>query len=63
MSWGYKARVFGKNRPYIGVDGCHLRDPYKGQLPIAIGVDGNNNSYALAYVVVKGETNVLEMVF
>ncbi|CAL2237963.1 unnamed protein product [Prunus armeniaca] len=30
-------------RPVIGVDGCHLKGPYPGQILMAIGVDGNND--------------------
>lgn len=44
-------------RPLIGMDGCHLKGPTCGILLVAIGVDGNNALYPLAYAVVKGENN------
>ncbi|KAA8547397.1 hypothetical protein F0562_003739 [Nyssa sinensis] len=43
-------------RPIIGVDGCHLKCPYGGQLLLAMGIDGNNAMFSLAYAVVEGET-------
>ncbi|XP_058224864.1 uncharacterized protein LOC131334019 isoform X1 [Rhododendron vialii] len=42
-------------RPFIGLDGCHLKGPYKGQLLVAVGIDGNNQTYAVAYAVVEAE--------
>ncbi|VVA39283.1 PREDICTED: transposon, partial [Prunus dulcis] len=32
-------------RPVIGVDGCHLKGPYPGQILTTVGVDGNNDSW------------------
>lgn len=43
-------------RKIIGVDGCHLKGQYSGQLLTAIGVDPNNASYPLAYCVVETES-------
>ncbi|KAL7189675.1 hypothetical protein ACSBR1_039339 [Camellia fascicularis] len=43
-------------RPYIGVDACHLRGPYKGQLLQFVAIDGNKNTFPMAFAVVKGET-------
>ncbi|KAL0394980.1 UNVERIFIED_CONTAM: hypothetical protein Slati_4464200 [Sesamum latifolium] len=42
-------------RPFIGVDGCHLKGPYGGVLLMAVGVDPNNNQFPLAYAVVMSE--------
>ncbi|XP_077252386.1 uncharacterized protein LOC143891737 [Tasmannia lanceolata] len=42
-------------RPIILVDGTHLRGKYLGILLIAIGVDGNNVLYPLAFGVVETE--------
>ncbi|XP_021766636.1 uncharacterized protein LOC110731077 [Chenopodium quinoa] len=36
-------------RPLIGVDGCHLKGPYPGQILVAVGKDGNNNIYPIAW--------------
>lgn len=43
-------------RPVIGVDGCFLKGPFKGQLLAAVGRDGNNNMYPIAFAVVEAET-------
>ncbi|BFG29590.1 hypothetical protein CerSpe_158640 [Prunus speciosa] len=43
-------------RPLIGIDGCHLKGPYTGQVLTAVGVDGNNGMYPVAYAVVELES-------
>jgi hypothetical protein len=43
-------------RPVIRVDGCFLKRPFKGQLLAAVGRDGNDNMYPIAYAVVEAET-------
>ncbi|KAL0423793.1 UNVERIFIED_CONTAM: hypothetical protein Sradi_0914100 [Sesamum radiatum] len=48
---GFKAGC----RPIIGLDGCHLKEPYGGILLTAIGVDPNNNLFPIAYAVVDKE--------
>lgn len=42
-------------RPILGVDGTHLRGPYPGICLTAVGKDGNNNLYPVAYAVVEAE--------
>ena len=42
-------------RPIIGLDGCHIKGPYGGQLLTAIGIDANNSSFPVAYAVVEEE--------
>jgi hypothetical protein len=42
-------------RPVIGVDECFLKGPFKGQLLAAVGQDGNNNMYPIAFGVVEAE--------
>ncbi|CAL8081845.1 unnamed protein product [Prunus armeniaca] len=42
-------------RSVIGVDGCHLTGPYTGQVLTAVGVDGNNGMFPIAYAVVEAE--------
>ena len=44
-------------RPFLGLDGCHLKGPYKGILLFAIGVDANLQFYPLAYGIVESENN------
>ncbi|XP_074278885.1 uncharacterized protein LOC141602566 [Silene latifolia] len=42
-------------RPIIGVDGCHLKRAYPGICLVAVGLDGNNNIYPIAWAVVEVE--------
>lgn len=42
-------------RPMIALDGCHLKGPYGGQLLCAVGRDGNDDMYPIAYAVVESE--------
>ncbi|XP_031124333.1 uncharacterized protein LOC116027047 [Ipomoea triloba] len=42
-------------RPIIGVDGCHLKHKFEGVLLTAVGVDGNDSIFPLAYAIVEGE--------
>jgi hypothetical protein len=44
-------------RPIIGLDGCFLKGPHKGQLLAAISKDSNNQMYPLAFAVVEAEMN------
>ena len=53
---GMKKGFLDGCRPVIGVDGCFLKGPFKGQLLAAVSRDGNNNMYPIAYVVVEAET-------
>jgi hypothetical protein len=43
-------------RPIIGLDGCFLKGPHKGQLLAAISRDANNQMYPVAFAVVEAET-------
>ncbi|XP_028227169.1 uncharacterized protein LOC114408346 [Glycine soja] len=42
-------------RPLIGLDGCFLKEEYGGQLLFAVGKDGNNQMFPIAYAVVESE--------
>ena len=42
-------------RPFIGVDGCHLKTAYGGQLLVAVGRDPNDQYFPLAFAVVENE--------
>ncbi|CAL5421078.1 unnamed protein product [Camellia sinensis] len=42
-------------RPFIAVDGCHLKGPFGGILLAAVGLDGNNGLYPIAIGVVESE--------
>ncbi|KAL0356419.1 UNVERIFIED_CONTAM: hypothetical protein Sradi_4088800 [Sesamum radiatum] len=41
--------------PFLGFDGCHLKGPYGGVLLAAIGLDGNNGLFPLAFAIVESE--------
>ena len=43
-------------RPFIGVDGCHLKGEFTRQLLTAVGKDGNNGIYPIAFAVVEAKT-------
>ncbi|CAA0811236.1 Unknown protein [Striga hermonthica] len=43
-------------RPFIGVDASCLNGKYKGQLASAVGVDGHNWLYHIAYGIFESET-------
>ncbi|XP_021744830.1 uncharacterized protein LOC110710797 [Chenopodium quinoa] len=42
-------------RPLIGVDGCHLKGSYPGQILVVVGKDGNNSIYPFAWATVEVE--------
>ncbi|XP_021758656.1 uncharacterized protein LOC110723618 [Chenopodium quinoa] len=42
-------------RPLIGVDGTHLKGNYGGILLTAVGLDGNNKIFPIAYAIVGQE--------
>lgn len=50
-----KSGYLGGCRKIIGVDGCHLKGEYSGQLLTAVGVDPNNAMYPMAWCVVEIE--------
>jgi hypothetical protein len=43
-------------KPVIGVDGCFLKGPFKGQLLATVGRNDNDNMYPIAYAAVEAET-------
>ncbi|XP_052198412.1 uncharacterized protein LOC127805696 [Diospyros lotus] len=46
-------------RKIIGVDGCFLKGVCKGILLVAVGRDGNNQMFSIAWAVVAAETSVI----
>ncbi|XP_058215796.1 uncharacterized protein LOC131326905 [Rhododendron vialii] len=42
-------------RPILGVDGCHLKTYYPGQLLTVVGIDANDQTFPMAYAVVEIE--------
>ena len=52
---GCKKGFVNDCRPFIGVDGCHLKTTYGGQLLVAVARDPNDQYFPLAFVVVENE--------
>lgn len=57
--WAFHASIEGYKycRPLHSINGTHLYQKYKGTLLIAMGVDGNNQLFPLAFTVTEGENN------
>ena len=45
-------------RPVIGLDGCHIKGPYPGQLLSAVAVDPNNGWWPIAWAIVEKEATI-----
>ena len=45
-------------RPIIGLDGCFLKIKFKGELLVALGRDGDEQNYPIAWTCVRNETEV-----
>ncbi|XP_043714975.1 uncharacterized protein LOC122663364 [Telopea speciosissima] len=43
-------------RPFLGLDGCHLKEIYGGVLVSAVSMDENNGMYPIAYGVLENES-------
>ena len=52
---GCKKGFINGCRPFVGVDGCHLKTKYGGQLLIAVGRDPNDQYFPLAFGIVETE--------
>ncbi|XP_028057020.1 uncharacterized protein LOC114261011 [Camellia sinensis] len=42
-------------RPFVGLDGCHIKGTHSGQLLTAIGIDPNHCLFPIAYAIVEIE--------
>ena len=42
-------------RPFVRLDGCHLKDKFGEQLLSTTAKDGNDNIFSIAMVVVEQE--------
>ncbi|KAK9285521.1 hypothetical protein L1049_024715 [Liquidambar formosana] len=50
-----KTGFFNGCRPFLGLDGCHLKGLFGGVLLAAVGLDANNGLYPLAIAIVETE--------
>jgi len=53
------AREEAACRPFVGVDGCHLKTKYDGQLLLVVGRDPNDQYFSLAFGVVEVESKAI----
>ena len=55
--WSFKPSIEGFEHchPIMSIDGTHLYGKYKGTLLIAMGCDGNNQLFPLAFSIIEGE--------
>ncbi|RVW91315.1 Serine/threonine-protein phosphatase 7 long form-like [Vitis vinifera] len=55
--WAFAPSIkgFAHCRPVLSIDGTHLYGKYKGTLLIAMGCDGNNQLFPLAFSITEGE--------
>ena len=55
--WSFKSSIEGFEhcRPVMSIDGTHLYGKYKGMLLIAMGCDGKNQLFPLAFAITQGE--------
>ena len=51
-----KVGFLGGCRPFIGLDGCHIKHRFGGQILSATANDANDNIFPVAMAVVEQET-------
>nr|XP_011461010.1 PREDICTED: uncharacterized protein LOC101295407 isoform X1 [Fragaria vesca subsp. vesca] len=51
-----KMRFKSGCKPILGLDDCHLKGAFGGQLLCAVGLDANNTTYVVAYAMVEMES-------
>ncbi|KAL5563434.1 hypothetical protein UlMin_033181 [Ulmus minor] len=51
----YKQGFLESYRPLVGVEGCHVKGPYIGQLLSVVGEDSNNFMFLIAYSIIEQE--------
>ena len=55
--WAFSPSIkgFPHCRPLLSIDGTHMYGKYKGTLMIAMGCDGDNKLFPLAFSIVESE--------
>ncbi|KAL9667757.1 hypothetical protein QQ045_002122 [Rhodiola kirilowii] len=51
-----KRGFLAKCRPIISLDSCHLKGHYSGQIHSAVGRDGNDNMFPIAWAICEAES-------
>ncbi|KAI5344108.1 hypothetical protein L3X38_011985 [Prunus dulcis] len=54
---GCRQRFLDGCRPVIGLDGCHVKGPYLGQILTTVAVDSNNGSSQLLMQLLRSKAN------
>lgn len=54
---GTKKALTQACRPFISLDGCHLKNKYDGILLIVVGRNPNDQYFPIIFGVVENETN------
>ncbi|KAL9688629.1 hypothetical protein QQ045_033052 [Rhodiola kirilowii] len=52
----YKRGFLAGCRPLLSLDACHLKGAYNGQIHAAVGRDGNDNMFPIAYAICESES-------
>ncbi|TXG53399.1 hypothetical protein EZV62_022568 [Acer yangbiense] len=52
----HKDGLLYRCRPFLGLDGCHLKGNYPGVLFSTIGIDDNNGVFSVAVCICEGES-------
>lgn len=55
ICWEATREGFKHCKRIIGLDGCHLKCKTGGQLLTAVGIDGNESIFPIAYAIVENE--------
>jgi len=50
-----KIGFLGGCRPFVGLDGCHLKSRFGGKLLSTIAKDGNDNIFPMTMAVIEQE--------
>ncbi|KAK2662594.1 hypothetical protein Ddye_001168 [Dipteronia dyeriana] len=51
-----RGKFIERCKPFIDIDGWHLKGPYEGVILSAVALDANSGLYPLAYCICEGET-------
>lgn len=52
----YKRGFIQSCRPFVAIDGYHIKGPKGGHILVAVGVGSYNSMFPIAYAVIKAES-------